>query len=132
MTTFSTSAPTTSPQPEANPDQEPRFGTNLGDRLEEQMPAAPDLSTSLPSLPMSAELSDREPRAGSRCNVGRAEQKVRLIAGTALLAAAAFAPVSRGWRIGLAAFGVAEILTGSIRYCPVSQLLGVNTCRDEE
>jgi hypothetical protein len=68
---------------------------------------------------------------GLPCNVGRTEQKFRLGTGTALLAAAAFAPVSRGLQIGLAAVGVAELITGSLRYCPVSQALGINTCQAE-
>lgn len=66
----------------------------------------------------------------SRCNVGRTEKKFRLGAGTALLAAAAFAPVSRGWRIGFAVVGIAELVTGAIRYCPVNQAFGIDTCRD--
>jgi hypothetical protein len=131
MTTFPTSSPTTSLEPEANPEQQPVFGTNLGERIEEQMPAAPDLSTSQPAPSADHEPTFEERIAHSRCNVGRTEQKVRLVAGTALLAAAAFAPMSRGWRIGLAAFGIAELVTGATRYCPVSQLLGVNTCREE-
>ena len=66
------------------------------------------------------------------CNVGRTEQKFRLAAGGVLLAAAAFAPVGRGWRIGFAVLGVAELVTGVMRYCPVNQALGIDTCRDEE
>jgi hypothetical protein len=69
---------------------------------------------------------------GLRCNVGRAEQNFRVGAGAALLATAAFAPVSRGWRIGLAALGAAELITGALRYCPVSEALGINTCRQDE
>jgi hypothetical protein len=67
-----------------------------------------------------------------RCNVGRTEQKFRIGGGLALLAAAAFAPLDRGWRIGLAVLGAAEVITGTTRYCPVSQLLGINTCRADE
>jgi hypothetical protein len=72
------------------------------------------------------------PENGLVRNVGRTEQKFRLIAGTAMLAAAAFAPVSRGWSMGLAVLGAAELITGATRYCPVSQALGINTCRDFE
>ena len=64
-----------------------------------------------------------------RCNVGRTEQNFRIAAGGALLAAAAVAPVSSAWRITFAALGAGELITGITRYCPVSQALGINTCR---
>lgn len=95
-----------------------RFGTNVGDRIEAQM----DMTT----------LEEALYEPASHCNVGRTEQKFRIAAGTALLATAAFAPLSTGWRIGLAALGAAELITGTTRYCPVSKLLGVNTCRADE
>lgn len=68
----------------------------------------------------------------SNCNVGRTEQMLRIGVGSALLTAAAFAPVSRGWRIGFALVGVVELVTGAIRYCPVNQALGINTCAEDE
>ena len=92
------------------------FSTNVGMLLEEEV----GFTTS----PVREETS--------RCNVGRTEQKLRWAAGAALLGAAAFAPLSRGWRIGLGVLGVAEIITGTTRYCPASQLLGINTCRADE
>jgi hypothetical protein len=115
MTTLSLSDPVMSrPQPATNPEQQPMFRADLSAQTE-------------PQGPMPAE------RGGSsRCNVGHTEQKLRLAAGTALLATAAFAPLSRGWRIGLATLAVAELATGAARYCPVSQLLGINTCEDQE
>jgi hypothetical protein len=66
------------------------------------------------------------------CNVGRTEQKIRLVTGGALAAAAFIAPVSRSWRILFGALAAAEIVTGAMRYCPLSQALGVNTCRGDE
>jgi hypothetical protein len=98
------------------PDRAGDFGTNVGAAISEKV----DVSDQRNEFPP------------SRCNVGRAEQKFRLGAGAVLLAAAAFAPLSRGWRIGLAALGAAELTTGAMRYCPVSQLLGINTCRGDE
>ena len=68
----------------------------------------------------------------SRCNVGRTEQKFRIGAGAALLSAAAFAPISLGWRIGLGMLGAGELITGITRYCPLSEALGINTCRGDE
>ena len=75
--------------------------------------------------------TELEPRS-RHCNVGRAEQKFRLGAGAALLTAAAFAPMDRGWKIGLAVLGAAELVTGAMRYCPVSRMLGINTCQPGE
>jgi hypothetical protein len=64
------------------------------------------------------------------CNVGRTEQKIRIGAGVALLAAAALAPVNRGWRIGFVALGAMELITGARRHCPLWQALGINTNRE--
>ena len=77
-------------------------------------------------------LSQSEDTLHSQCNVGRTEQKFRIGAGAALVSAAAFAPVSLGWRIGLGVLGAAELITGAMRYCPVSRALGINTCRAGE
>lgn len=116
MSTSSTTNPTLDLETEATTDE---FGTNVGELIAEKVNLVPEAAeTNLAST--------------SRCNVGYTEQKIRIGVGTALLAAAAFAPVSRGWRIGLGVFGAAEILTGALRYCPVSQLVGVNTCSDGE
>ncbi len=127
MSTFTPPEISSSTTSDTSTGEETRFNTTLADQLEKRMPAQPDLSTSLPSPYLAFR---DESIIGRPCNVGRSEQKLRLAAGTALLAAAAFAPLGRGWRIGLAAAGVAELVTGAIRYCPISQLLGVNTCRE--
>lgn len=63
------------------------------------------------------------------CNIGPTEQKIRLGAGTALVAAAIFAPVDKRWKAGMAAFGVLQLATGTSRYCPVWHATGVNTNR---
>ena len=100
------------------------FGINVGEQVAEKME----------SLAYTPRADDRFParRDTGACNVGRTEQKFRIGAGTSLLAVAAFAPLSRGWRIGLAAAGLAQLLTGTTRHCPVSQMLGINTCKAGE
>lgn len=107
------------------------FSSHIADRafadefqtsVRQGLAAARDFETQ----PWAEEGADERP-----CNVGRTEQTFRLVAGGALLAAAAMAPVSRGWRIGFAVLGVAEIVTGAMRYCPINQALGINTCRNE-
>lgn len=116
MSTSSTTNPTLDLETEATTDE---FGTNVGELIAEKVNLVPEAAeTNLAST--------------SRCNVGYTEQKIRIGVGTALLAAAAFAPVSRGWRIGFAVVGAAELITGAMRYCPVSQALGINTCREGE
>ena len=60
-------------------------------------------------------------------NVGRTEQMVRLGAGTALIAGAIAAPVSKRWKIAMAALGAMEIATGATRYCPVWHAAGIST-----
>ena len=109
--------PSTDSYPDINaPDDD---GLNVGLVIEEEVRAV-----ALPETPQA--------RMGLPCNVGRTEQRFRLFFGTGLLAVAAFAPVSRGWKIGLATIGAAELITGTLRYCPVSQALGINTCRGDE
>ncbi len=49
--------------------------------------------------------------------------------GSAALAAALLAPLPKGWRISLLAFGATEFLTAGARYCPINELLGINTNR---
>ncbi|PTX92351.1 DUF2892 domain-containing protein [Opitutus sp. ER46] len=63
------------------------------------------------------------------CNVGRTEQKVRIVAGSVMIAAAFAAPLPSRWRTLLGVFGAMELATGAVRYCPVSHALGINTCR---
>lgn len=57
------------------------------------------------------------------CNVGKTEQVVRISAGAAILLAGL---AYRSWW-GL--LGLAPIITGSMRYCPVNQVLGIGNCK---
>jgi len=60
-----------------------------------------------------------------KCNVGKTEQMIRIGIGIIILAI--------GWYLhswwGL--IGFIPIITGSIRYCPASAILGVSTCEDD-
>ncbi len=60
-------------------------------------------------------------------NVGGMDRTVRLVAGGALLGAAALAPMSRGWRMAMGAGGAAALGSGLTGYCPASAALGINT-----
>lgn len=61
-----------------------------------------------------------------KCNVGRTEQKIRIGIGVIILA---IGLLYRSWW-GL--IGLLPIITGAIRYCPASALLGVSTCEVED
>jgi len=60
-----------------------------------------------------------------KCNVGRTEQKIRIGVGLAIIAWGAY----YGSLWGL--IGVVPIITGAIRYCPASAVLGVSTCEED-
>jgi hypothetical protein len=63
-----------------------------------------------------------------RCNVGKTERVVRIIAGLVLIGFGVL------WKIWLATIGVLLLLTAILAWCPVSALFGISTCRydDEE
>lgn len=57
-----------------------------------------------------------------KCNVGRTEQIVRVVIGTVIVLIGVY---FRSWW-GL--IGLVPIITGAIRYCPISAVLGISTC----
>jgi hypothetical protein len=61
-----------------------------------------------------------------KCNVGKTEQMIRIGAGVVIIGLGIY---FRSWW-GL--IGILPIITGAIRYCPVSTLLGVSTCKVED
>lgn len=62
-------------------------------------------------------------------NVGGVDRTMRLVAGGALLGAAALAPVDRRWRVALGVGGAAALGSGLNGYCPASAALGINTAQ---
>ncbi|MCP9476201.1 MAG: DUF2892 domain-containing protein [Nitrospira sp.] len=63
------------------------------------------------------------------CNVGGIERPIRIVAGLLLIAVGAFAGLSSmGMGIALTV-GVVLLVTGAVQYCPLTALLGINTCR---
>lgn len=65
------------------------------------------------------------------CNVGGLDRNVRIGMGIATLALGLFGPLGRGARIASLIIGATELITGATRYCPVNQLLGLNTCQPD-
>ncbi len=64
------------------------------------------------------------------CNVGGADRAARAAAGAGLLTASALAEAGTGWKALMAGLGAIGVVTAAIRYCPVNELLGVDTCRE--
>ena len=62
------------------------------------------------------------------CNVGGIERPIRIAVGILLIGIGALAGLSTvGTWIALAA-GAILLLTGAIGFCPLTALLGINTC----
>jgi hypothetical protein len=62
------------------------------------------------------------------CNVGGIERQIRITVGVLLIGIGALAGFSTvGTGIALAV-GAIALLTGAIRFCPLTALLGINTC----
>ena len=58
-----------------------------------------------------------------KCNVGRTEQIIRISAGAIILLLGLY--FRNWWGI----IGLAPIVTGAIRYCPISAALNISTCK---
>lgn len=62
-----------------------------------------------------------------KINVGTIDRSVRVVAGLALIAAAATGTVGAwGW------IGVVPLVTAVVGYCPAYQIFGVSTCARKE
>ena len=57
-----------------------------------------------------------------KCNVGKADRAIRIIAGLVLIGLAVTGTIGMwGW------IGIVPVLTGVFRFCPAYPLLGINT-----
>lgn len=56
-----------------------------------------------------------------QCNIGKTDRMIRLIAGVAIIAAGFY---YQSW---WGAIGIVPLLTGTLRWCPPYQLLGIST-----
>lgn len=61
------------------------------------------------------------------CNVGMTEQKLRVLAGMAIIGLGAYYNVK-----ALSAVGLIPIITSMLRYCPVNHAFGYNGCAGEQ
>lgn len=61
-----------------------------------------------------------------KSNVGGIDRAARIAAGLVLIALAAAGVIGAwGW------IGIAAVLTGVLRFCPLYPVLGINTCKKE-
>ncbi len=61
-----------------------------------------------------------------KCNVGRTDQIARIVIGTGVVIAGLY--FRKSWGL----IGLIPIITGLIRYCPVSDVLGISTCNSKK
>ena len=59
-----------------------------------------------------------------KCNVGKADRAVRIVAGIAIIGAGFY---FKSW---WGAVGVGPILTGTLRWCPAYLPFGISTTKD--
>ena len=64
-----------------------------------------------------------------KCNVGGAERVARILIGIGLFGLSYFVLAGTGATIGYVVGGIL-LVTGLIRFCPITTLLGINTCKD--
>ncbi len=64
-----------------------------------------------------------------KCNVGGIERAVRIILGLAILPIT-YLSLSGGLAIAGYVVGGIALVTGLVRFCPLSALLGISTCPD--
>jgi hypothetical protein len=57
-----------------------------------------------------------------KCNIGRTEQIVRIVIGVSAVLLGLY--YKSWWGV----VGIVLIITGLIRYCPLSDVLGISTC----
>ncbi|MEA4988642.1 MAG: DUF2892 domain-containing protein [Anaerovorax sp.] len=62
----------------------------------------------------------------TKCNVGKTEQIVRITIGLTIVLVGVY--YQNWWGI----IGLVPIITGFTRYCPISDLLGISTCKVKE
>lgn len=60
-----------------------------------------------------------------KCNVSKTERTIRIFVGLFIVLLGIY--YKNWWGI----IGIAPIITGIFRYCPISDLLGISTCKQK-
>jgi len=63
------------------------------------------------------------------CNVGGVERPIRIVGGLLLIGAGVFADLPAVGMGAALAVGAVFLVTAAIGYCPLTSLLGINTCQ---
>lgn len=61
-----------------------------------------------------------------KCNVGKTERTIRIILGFLIVSIGVY--YKSWWGV----VGFAPIITGLIGYCPLSDILGISTCKNQK
>ncbi|MBI3355899.1 MAG: DUF2892 domain-containing protein [Nitrospirae bacterium] len=61
------------------------------------------------------------------CNVGGIERPIRIVVGILLIGVGALAGLPTVWMGIVLTLGAVALVTGTIGYCPLSTLFGINT-----
>jgi hypothetical protein len=69
---------------------------------------------------------DNPKESAMKCNIGRTERIIRIVAALAFIALGAI------WWSGFYAFGVVVFITAIIAWCPISAALRISTCKETE
>jgi|ETNmetMinimDraft_2_1059921.scaffolds.fasta_scaffold130233_1 hypothetical protein len=65
-----------------------------------------------------------------KCNVGGIDRVIRILAGSIIgVYAIWWGPATGEWHLVLYAVAAIALATGLLKFCPVSSLLGINTCQ---
>lgn len=63
------------------------------------------------------------------CNVGGIERPIRIVGGLLLIGVGVFTDLPAVGMGAALAVGVVFLVTAAIGYCPLTSLLGINTCQ---
>jgi hypothetical protein len=69
---------------------------------------------------------DNAKEPAMKCNIGKTERIVRIVAALAFMALGAL------WWAGFYGVGAVVFFTALIAWCPISAVLGVSTCKETE
>lgn len=61
-----------------------------------------------------------------KCNVGKTERIIRILLGVLIVSLGVY--YKSWWGV----IGLAPIITGLIGYCPLSDILGISTCKNQQ
>ncbi|MHB1531747.1 YgaP family membrane protein [Acidithiobacillus sp.] len=67
-----------------------------------------------------------------QCNVGGVDRVGRIVIGVALLLVWFLVPLGLVWQVVVLVIAAIALVTGIVRFCPLSAVLGINTCEPKK